>query len=241
MAKRNLLLTLPLLAIIFTSCERYRCVEGNGNRITETRTTGMFYGVVSSSECDVFITIDTSLTEPEVRIEADENVLPYIQTTLRSQDLEISTRNNKCLETDLPVYVDIYMPSLDFVKLEGSGEIRCDDMSAENLRIDLTGSGKILMQSVDCGYIDVNHTGSGMIEITGLADESSFLLSGSGTIIADQLRQYNCFVDFPGSGTIYVKALEKLSGELSGSGVIYYYRPHYLDIDITGSGYIEEL
>lgn len=234
-------LTLIFLCISFVSCEKFRCIEGDGKRTTETRNPGAFTGVELSNDCELYITIDTSLTTPEITIEADQNILPYIETSLHAGTLEIGTHDNRCLKTDLPVIVDIYMPVVEYAKLSGSGLIRCDNVSVDNLRLDLPGSGNIEFLSVDCGYIDVNLTGSGKIELTGNAVETSFLLSGSGQIRADQLRQETCYIDLPGSGTIYVWALDELKGTLSGSGVIYFRRPLRNNVEITGSGYMEEL
>jgi hypothetical protein len=237
----NYFVLLAIPVFILSSCERWRCIEGTGNRITETRNLPKFFGVISKTECEVYISIDTSLTSPEVSIEADENVIPFIVTTVRSENIEISTKNNKCLETDLPVYVDIKMPSLDYANLSGSGLITCETLTANDLHLELSGSGEMNFRHLQhCGYIDAELSGSGKIELAGKAEGSSFLLSGSGQIQALDLTQDDCRVNFSGSGTMYVSAINSLKGKLSGSGVIYYRVPYILDINITGSGYIEE-
>src|SRR5512133_1825579 len=94
-------LTVLFGLLSLTSCERWKCVEGSGNRLTETRNPGVFFGLESYNDCEINIVIDTTLSEPVINIEADENVLPYIKTEIQSENLIITTQDKKCLETDL--------------------------------------------------------------------------------------------------------------------------------------------
>lgn len=228
---------LLIAGIFLTSCERYRCIEGNGNRVTEDRNPGNFQGIDSDGPFEIYVIYDTSLTQPLVKIEGDENVLPYIETRVISGNLEIKTVNNRCLETERPVYIDVFMPELNFIKLSGSGLIRVNGLVQERLRIDLLSSGTIEVFNLDAGYVDVNHYGSGLIELSGTAVECDYTLTGSGQIRAKDLEIDGCYILLSGSGDMYVYAWNFIEGEISGSGMLFYrVRPIALRVKITGSG-----
>ncbi len=228
----------PLVAgILLQACTDFMCIEGNGNRVRESRSQPDFYGVISQGDFEVFIDIDTSIIHPEITIEADENLLPFIGTRVRNENLEIYSTNRHCFESDGPVIVDICMNYLDYVKLEGSGVIHNDNLSTDQLRLDLTGSGIIEFLNLELSYLDVRHSGSGRVEASGSCDHSDLDLSGSGTIWTYHLEQSASNINLSGSGDIYAWAWDFLNIDIPGSGTVYYrVKPSEFHVHISGSG-----
>jgi hypothetical protein len=239
--KAGVLMMIPILAMLAVSCEMFNCIDGNGIRSTDHRITPDFYGVISDGEFEGYITIDTSLDNPEVTVKTDENLQPYIETRVRNENLELYTTNNRCLNSNDPITIEISMNSIDYTKLSGSGLIECNDATGNNLRIDLTGSGNIEFYNMDFNSLDVNHSGSGKIELTGYCEESELDLSGSGFIRAYHLEQSTSYIDLSGSGEIVVWAWDLLDINIPGSGTVFYrIRPVNLQVKITGSGEVRE-
>lgn len=248
---------IPTLLMIFilTSCEdsMFNCLRGNGERITEVRIiSDNFTGIEMDGSFEIYFTQDTLY---DVVVEADENIMRYVNTFVRGKNLIVDD-NNRCFRTTEPIKIFITAPELESVLLDGSGYIQCDQLITDEIEIELrgsgeidfinvfatymetilSGSGKIELRGIDVEYIDASLPGSGKIELAGQAIETNLEVSGSGQIRAFPLEQDICHANIPGSGSIYVFVYEYLEVFISGSGAVFY--KGYPDIDphITGSG-----
>jgi Putative auto-transporter adhesin, head GIN domain len=220
--------------VIFSSCYDFhlRCIRGNGNLIEEIRNNDNFSSIISTGSFDIFISHDTVF---EVLVEAEENLLQYIETEVVGSKLYIEERDNRCLRTTYPIVVRIKVPEVTSIDLTGSGDIVCDSINTEIFDIDLVGSGDI-RANVWADFIEVDLTGSGEINLTGEADQTDFSIPGSGNIRTLDLLQNECYASIPGSGNIYVNVSEFLEVRISGSGNVYYLGNPVIDYQISGSG-----
>lgn len=224
-----------IIALVFlSSCEKYKCIEGNGIVTLDTKTLNSYTGIISRGSYSIDIIEDTV---HEVTIRADENLIPYISVAVKNQTLIIENVNNRCLRSDREIIVEVRMPELQSVTLEGSGDIYSDSVFTDRLDVELLGSGEIELFNVDALFINAYLGGSGVIELHGICNETDFALPGSGQILADLLRQDDCRVDLSGSGDMYVFALDRIYGTISGSGIVFYKgRPRTLNVEVTGTG-----
>ena len=239
-SKNTLLLLLTLTSLLFTSCEKWRCIKGNDNRTTETRDLGIFMGVVSEAEFEIYVAVDTSYDSPEVVVTADENLLSYIETKISGQDLYIETYDNRCLKSDRPIIINITTPDIDYIELAGSGIMSLDYVDRHQLDINLSGSGVIDVYDAFVDVLNVDHTGSGEVKLSGIAGSAEYNLDGSGKINGYNMEVNNCYVDLEGSGEVIVWAWDYLYVEIEGSGMVYYRSslPTDWDFHIPGSGQV---
>lgn len=240
MKKTPLLPALTLLSFIFllTSCEEFyfNCLKGNGIMVSQERETGQFSGVISEGDFDVIIIIDTI---NKVVVEADENLLRYIRTNVRNDNLIIDNSTSRCLRTSdsNPVQVFIHMPAVYFISMEGSGLIYCEDLIyVDIIRIELIGSGIIDIRDLDALELEALITGSGEIELWGICEEGDLDISGSGKIKAFHLEQDYCSAGISGSGDMFVFVYDLLDANISGSGNIFYKGNPYINLRISGTG-----
>ena len=239
--KKPFLLLIPaltLLMFLLTSCEEFyfNCLKGNGIIVSQERNTSQFSGIISEGEFDIIIVIDTI---NKVIVEADENLLPYIRTSVRNDNLIVDNSARRCLRTNdgRPVLVYVHMPSLFFISLEGSGMIYCDGkIYVDQLRIELIGSGLIDLRDVDALEIDAIITGSGEIELWGVCEEGDLGITGSGKMKAFHLEQDYCSAGISGSGDMYVFVYDHLDVNISGSGNIFYKGNPHINLRISGTG-----
>lgn len=229
-----ILFVITAAILMFTSCYDFhlRCIKGNGNLIEEYRYVDAFTEIVSTGSFNVFISY---ADEYEVRVEAEENLIQYVETEQRGTKLYIEERENRCLRTNYPIIIRIKLPAMNAVALTGSGNIVCDSVENEMFEIDLTGSGDITA-NIWSDYIEADLTGSGQINLVGEADRTDFSIPGSGNIRTLDLVQNECYAEIIGSGNIYENALEYLEVKIIGSGNVYYLGNPYIDYQITGSG-----
>lgn len=214
------------------SCS-WDCVEGNGLTTTVRRVVGDFTNITSYGDFNVDVTIGPITS---VAVEADENLLSYIQTYIQGNTLIIETENNKCLQSRERINVHVTTPSVYELKMSGSGVIYCDDIVADELKYVLSGSGEIQSSGITADFIDATLSGSGEITLSGTSAQTSFVISGSGNIKSINLNQDKCIATIPGSGNIYVFVNDILDVQISGSGNVVYKGNPTIVQNITGSG-----
>ncbi len=233
-SKLPVLVSLTGLLFIFSCSDSFwNCIDGNGSTSTVRRVVGTFSNVASYGDFIVDVSVGSTTS---VTVEADENLLAYIETYIQGNTLILETEDNHCVQSRNRIYVHVVTPSVYEIKLAGSGVIYCDNITANELKYELTGSGDIESAGINAGMVEANLTGSGEINLAGSATQTDFLISGSGNIKAINLEQDKCISTITGSGSIYTFVNNLLDVLISGSGNVIYKGDPEKTVNITGSG-----
>jgi hypothetical protein len=193
--------------------------------------------VVSEGEYDVII---VPASDFAVILEADENLIQYIRTRVSGNTLIVDQGTRKCLRSENPIRITVYMPQVAYLELTGSGMITGDNIESDELRVELTGSGLIDLRGLDVGLLDALITGSGEMIFWGMARNADLDITGSGEIKAFHLESVNCTANISGSGNMQVTVEKTLTAYISGSGSIYYQGNPGVSAKITGSGTVSK-
>jgi hypothetical protein len=186
---------------------------GSGTRASEMRQLEPFTRVEIRGAADT----DVVVGEPQsVQIEADDNILPIVETYVSSGTLVVATRQN--YRSRAPMRVHVVVPALSGISVPGSGELRASGVKAGDFTIALSGSGNII--------------------VNGTASSVSVRLSGSGNVNAGGLVTQRGDVQLAGSGNVDVNSSESLKVRLSGSGNVHYHGDPNLDAHVSGSGLV---
>lgn len=221
-----------LLLVAATSCFEEFNIRGNGVDATQTRAVTTFNRVKTSGDFDVQI---TKGDVTEVVLNAEENILPYIETSVSDGTLHIDIHGVKTVNNRLPMSVFITVPELLSAKQSGSGTITTGYFSADKMEFSISGSGSISTE-VDAKLIDASISGSGWILIKGTAKQSNLSISGSGNIDSSGLTVDDCNAHISGSGNIQVNATQSLYAKISGSGNVFYAGNPFKESNVSGSG-----
>ncbi|PLX06133.1 MAG: hypothetical protein C0596_16750 [Marinilabiliales bacterium] len=193
----------------------------------------------------------------KVVIVAQENIANamVIETVGDVAKVDYRSRLN-VIPTDVAKVV-FYMPELDTVELDGSGDIYIDDdfETEENMQIKIDWSGNIDVEEIICNKLETTINGSGNIEIGCVSNEVETIIRGSGNIgyygscgvhtiripgsgdvEAFDLFTEETYIDISGSGDAFVWVENLLDIHISGSGDVTYKGNPQLNIDIPGSG-----
>lgn len=236
---RNLLFLFLLFSI--ASCKHMggERVKGNGNERTEDRSVGSFTSVSSFGGYDVYLTQGSAYS---VKIDADENLLPYIETVVEGDVLQIRTREGYWLDTRRDIKVHISAPSYAKVKTFGSGDIISENKlnNTSAIELELAGSGDIKVD-VNAPEVRAELRGSGNINLGGETRSFTGEIRGSGDIRASSLKAENVDIDIAGSGSADVYASVKLNVDVKGSGDVKYRGGAQVSSDIAGSGSVRKV
>jgi hypothetical protein len=137
------------------------CIDGNGMVETETREAVPFTAIANETSFHVnYIQGD----EYSITVEAESNILPYIETEVRGGALEISTiRGTHCLNYTRHPVVTVTAPVLSEIVNSGSGDFVSGPLSGNDVRIVNSGSGDITAGTLAGNVVTVVMSGSGNV------------------------------------------------------------------------------
>lgn len=242
MKKMNFKLLLAF-AFIFTttlSAQNWwkKTIKGNGNVTTITRSTGDYDAV----RCAGFMDFElVKGKEGNINIEGEENLLDYIITEVKNEQLIVKVEKGVNLKTSWKKGIKITIPveDIDKVSLSGSGDVsNIGKLKTDDLKVELSGSGDMNL-SVDTNTLSSALTGSGDIKIVGDTNVLETKITGSGDFHGFELNADNTEAYVTGSGDIKVVSNNMLKARVTGSGDITYRgNPDKKDTKVTGSGSI---
>lgn len=213
-------------------------IKGNGKIVTEIRQFGDIGGIDLSAPVDVYLSEGAS----NVKIEAEENIIPYIGMHVENGVLHIDTKDNVWFKTRHDVKVYVTAPRFNKVFNSGSGDITgvTKISNDEKLSIDATGSGDMKME-VDAPEINASLTGSGNLTLAGETKKLTAEVTGSGDIEAIDLKSEEAKVQVTGSGDINVYSSIKLEANITGSGDVRYKGEAKVSSTKSGSGDVQKV
>lgn len=214
------------------SCVDDILLEGNRDQRSEFRSASGFDEIASSGDFRVIVKPGDDYS---VEVNAESNLLSYIETEVSGTTLKIRTRGLHSLVENNPVEINITTPELEGISLSGAGLIKTGRFLSDDFKIALSGSGDIEAE-VKAQHVKANVSGSGTILLTGDARESEFVVSGSGKIKAYDLANRNCDAVISGSGNMFVNASENITARIAGSGMVFHINDPVIHTSIYGSG-----
>lgn len=211
-------------------------VKGNGNLITEKRTTSSYNGVNSSGSFHVIL---VEGEEGKLLIKAEENILPHIETEVENNTLKIGFKKGLNIRTTKKVVITVPVTSIENVTLSGSGKIESKNvLKAESMITKLSGSGRIDL-ILNTEETNTTITGSGSINLEGTTINFNTKLTGSGDVKAYNLKSEEVMIKITGSGSVKTNVSNRIAAKITGSGNVYYEgNPKYVNSKTSGSGNI---
>lgn len=202
--------------LLMSAC---RQVQGSGNIITETRTTGDFTAVSVGGAYEVEIKNGSST---EVRVEADDNIIHDIETTVSGHTLNIRTRDGVNFNNG---HYKIYIiaPYITKINSSGAASVGIKNTLKSNDKITLEASGAAEINGeVDAPEIATEASGAANIKLSGRTRDYNAEASGSGSIKTSDLMSERTTVHASGAASAHVYASVQLNANADGAAGIYY-------------------
>ncbi|RFM28639.1 head GIN domain-containing protein [Deminuibacter soli] len=238
----KLLLLACAAGFAFGSCRGFdqRQVKGNGNVTSETRTITSANDIEIYGDFTVDIIPDPSTTS--LTLDADANLLPYIETGMDNGHLVIKTKEHTWLRPAGKMHVTIHTPKLESVDISGSTIVtgKGKFSGGNKLELDISGDGKINLE-VNTPKVSGTISGSGDMNIAGETQNLDVDISGSGNFWGENLKSEDAKIEITGSGDAKVFADVQLKAGITGSGKILYRGNGNVSSEITGSGTVKKM
>ncbi|MEP6700278.1 MAG: head GIN domain-containing protein, partial [Bacteroidota bacterium] len=170
---------LSLMAILFFSSCSYiggKRIKGNGNTKTETRSAVQFSNIDVSGAIDVYISQDSATS---VKVEADENLMEYIDITNDGGTLTIQPKDRYNLKPSKKIKVYVSSPLFKQFEATGACGIYSQNKftSSNDITINVTGASTVKME-LNAPGIKADLTGASHINLKG--ETKNFSVEGSG-------------------------------------------------------------
>lgn len=152
-------------------------VRGNGSVVEQERSARGFDSVALIGVGNVNVHPGR---EFRVVVTTDGNIQDLITTEVRGTSLRIDMRSNRNLKPTR-LTIDVYMPALRSVRLQGVGSFTVAEGGAPSLELILSGVGDIDARNFRAENVNVNLSGIGEIR-TWAANTLTGRLSGIGDV-----------------------------------------------------------
>jgi len=219
---KKILFAALLLTTLPSFAGGWETIKGSGNLKTETRSASQYNAISNSGAFSIDIQYGSSTS---ITIEADDNLLPYIETVVEAGELKVRGKKGYNLSSKNKMHVTVSLTRLTALKLSGSGSIKGDgDFSNDGTTdIIISGSGHIKISFAKFNGLNTRISGSGSMKLAGKSGANiNAVISGSGSIDAYEVSVSDVKATISGSGDIYVAPSKSLDAIISGSGNILY-------------------
>lgn len=219
---KKLLVILLALVNVNSFAQRWETIKGNGIVKKETREVSNYNSLASQGSMDVEIAYGNA---NNIIVEADENLLPYIETVVQDGKLFIRSKKNVNLRAKSKMVVYVSMTKINSLQLSGSGNINGEGAFSNpgKTEIGVSGSGNIKLGFESFGELGLALSGSGNIDLKSNATKNiSAAISGSGNIECSSISSNDVVATISGSGNIKVNASHSIDAKISGSGNVFY-------------------
>lgn len=227
-----------LLTAVITLMTQFSCaqkgIKGNGNVINESRKTESYDKVTLIGSATIELIPGT---EGELIVSAESNIVPYIETIVKGNELIVRFKDNFSYSTRKGIKVLVPVKEITDITLKGSGDIMGTKvLNLDNLNITLDGSGDISL-NVASQTLKAEVFGSGDIDLKGTSLDFTGNINGSGDLKSKKLITQNSILSVNGSGDIESTTTNKVDALVVGSGDIHVYgNPIKESKMIKGSG-----
>lgn len=237
-------ISILLLSLCFftVSCQYVggKRIRGNGTINTQNRSVGSFHSVSAGGNFNVYLSQGES---PTVRVEADENLMQYIDVYTEGDHLYIETERGYNLRSSRGLKVYVSAPEFETVSVSGAGDIIGEHTITNDRDLDLhvSGAGNVRMD-VKAPAVEVHVSGSGDIMLKGETKDFKATVSGAGNIKCFNMLAERANVRISGAGDAEVFASVQLDARVSGAGNVKYKgNPGTVNSSTSGAGSIHKV
>jgi hypothetical protein len=216
-----------------------RSVSGSGELAREEREVGDFDAIRLSG-------IGTLIIEQgeatELHIEADDNLLRYLESDVRGTTLYLGVEKGTNVMPSQGIRYEVTVTSLEEVALSGFGNVEIDDLETDRFTLDVSGGGDVEIDELIAESLEVTVSGVGNVEVDdGAVRDQEITISGGGNYSARDLASAEAEVDISGVGKATVRVSETLDVSISGGGSVNYFGDPTVSEDISGFGSIDQI
>jgi hypothetical protein len=250
-----------LLGLLFSACMEFdiRGERGSGRMTSEQRT---FHGISGVNLATIgHMEIRLGNTE-SLRIEAEDNLMPYIKTEVNHGELIVKNQEHFNLHNTKPInyYLtvkglesisifssgDIEAPDLDSrnfsITIASAGDLRMRDLRADLLKVNIFSAGDVKIGALNANRVEVNISSTGDLDIAGgMVKSQSIMINSTGDYSAKNLESDEADVSLNSTGSATIHVRGHLNANLNSTGELRYVGSPTLNVNKTSIGDVVQI
>jgi hypothetical protein len=212
-----------------------RATLGSGRVATEVREASGFSAIDLRGIGKVIVSIGD---HEAVTVEAEDNLLPLMSTTVRDGVLVLDFKSGTFCTTE-PVVYRVTARQLSALNVSGVGTIEASGLSAPHLRTMVTGPGSLRLERLAVDELESTLSGVGSLLASGTATRLILKDKGPGSFHGSNLAVNDARVTLDGVGSAEVRVSDTLKADVSGTGSVRYLGDPHVESKITGFGKVQ--
>lgn len=235
MVKGFSLLGFFALFFVFGCNSGGRTIEGNGIVVEEERSLGDF----SAIEIEGNYILELEQGQPGLTIQADSNLLSYIQTEVNRSTLVLKSTED--IKGSDGITIRVRYPELEKLEVGGAGKVtNTGTMQARNLEVEVSGAAVVELELEVQRKLTMDLSGAASVTFQGSAQQLEAKLSGAGNLDAYEMQVRDASIELSGVGGAEVYVTDNLQAKVSGVGGIRYKgEPKNIQRQVSGVGSIK--
>lgn len=249
------LITSRLLAILFTSSLLSSCIyyngsggsdgwrgwnddrmDGSNHTVSEIRQVSGIRSVFLDNQGDLSIMLGD--TESLV-VEAEDNLMPYIQTEVRDGELHIYNEGRLWFRNRQPIRYFLTVKSLEGIEIGSTGSVDAPDIQTDRFEIGIHSTGNLNMGTLAAGAVDISITSTGDVMMRRLdADRLDVRIASTGHVSIRDGHVYNQEIRISSTGNFEAMDLDSDVAEvrLSSTGSAFISVNDHLEARLNSTG-----
>ncbi|MFA9370629.1 MAG: head GIN domain-containing protein [Labilibaculum antarcticum] len=206
--------------------------KGNGNVQTQDREIGAFTAISASMGLNVYV---LQGDKESVSVEADENLMEYIVTKVKGNELVLKVDGTIRKATKLDIYVTLV--NVNEIHVSSGADFETRNMiNAEKLDISVS-SGADAKMELNAKELSCSVSSGADATLSGKADYFAGKASSGSDLRAKQLIAKICKAKASSGGDVTVYAEEEIEASASSGGdVSYYGNPTKVNVSDSSGG-----
>ena len=231
--KKPQIISLLLICLTLSACS-FAPVRGSGVIASEEREIANVTGVTLATMGDLTI----ELGEDEaLRIEAEDNLLPYIHSEVKDGMLTIEVRKLGSFQPTKPIRYFLTVKELETINNSSLGSIHAPQLRAKNFFVQISSTGNVSLEGLDAEALDVALDSNGALDIGGgKVETQEITIDGSGGYQAGDLRSRAARVEINSLGEVTIWVMDLLDAHLTSNGSLSYYGDPKVTSEVTSLG-----
>nr|MDE5639115.1 DUF2807 domain-containing protein [Odoribacter sp.] len=232
---------LVLLVLVLSSWNLKKEVKGSGKVLQEQREVTSFEGINVNNAIHVFLSPGN---KESVKVEADDNVVPYIQTKVKDGILHITLKGEEPIRNFLPkLPMNVYVTIRNLREIEANAAATVEGESAfqvETLELDISSAASLDLE-VKGENIDMDISSAANVTLSGQINNIKAEASGACKLNGANLETLKANIDMSGASSATLKVKDELEYNVSGaSRLTYSGNPRIYKAEITSAGSVKK-
>jgi hypothetical protein len=212
--------TLPLFLVVlvlFSSqvCLGAKRVRGSGKLVTEKRRVKGITEVELATIGRLYIEVGD---KEELIIEAEDNILQYLETYVTGDMLKIKMQRRVNLKPKKPVRYYLTVKKLEKIVISSAGDVEAPDLKADRFTIKSSSAGDLEMGDLDANSLDIHMSSAGDVNIGDVnAEKAEISVTSAGDLEMENVEVNSLDVRMSSAGDVSIWRLFAKTLELVNS------------------------